>query len=576
MTAAAPLGFLALTALVPLFLAYFLRRRQKPRVVSALFLWRTPSQRAQAGPRFERFSRETSFLLETAMIITAALFLADVRCGKDAPKKHVVAVLDGSLSMRARTGSDTAAQKAVRALAKAAGDDGADLLTVVESGPHPRVIAGPQMETSRAIGVLSSWTPAQPAHDFGPALTLARELSSAKNQRIYLFTDGPAAGEPVWPPEVEVKSVGEPADNVAFLSAQRRDESGVARLTFRIGNFSKQKKTVELLVSGDGVQQKTKVELEAGGSSVVRLGLKTSGSLTATLPDDALKDDSSLTLPPAPVQEITVAELEGLDANAQAALRRFFAVANQVKLATDGKLRIGPPGTNANITLGATGKLRSFVGPFFAEKDDPLLDDVELAGVVWTAGENPRGRPLISMGEAVLMSVEEDGRLHFNLDLARSDVQRTAAWPILMSNVLRDARLKLPGFPRKLLMLGEPAEVVTAAGARYAMVAPSGTKKPLFGAGAARIPLAEAGEWKLLADGDVVDALAVLPLDARESDLSARGPYEVHATALAGLVEFGAERPRPRWMLALLLLLLLVDFWVTARTPSVSPKGERA
>jgi hypothetical protein len=114
-------------------------------------------------------------------------------------------------------------------------------------------------------------------------------------------------------------------------------------------------------------------------------------------------------------------------------------------------------------------------------------------------------------------------------------------------------------------MLGEPAEVVTASGARYAMVAPSGAKKPLFGAGAARIALTEAGEWKLLADGEVVDALAVLPLDARESDLSGRGPYEVHASSGAGLVEFGAERPRPRWMLALLLLLLLVDFWVTAR-----------
>jgi hypothetical protein len=101
------------------------------------------------------------------------------------------------------------------------------------------------------------------------------------------------------------------------------------------------------------------------------------------------------------------------------------------------------------------------------------------------------------------------------------------------------------------------------------MVSPSGAKKALFGTGAARIALTEAGEWKLLADGEAVDMLAVLPLDARESDLSSRGPYEVHGAASAGLVEFGAERPRPRWMLALLLLLLLADFGLTAR-PSAS------
>ncbi len=564
MTSTSPLGLLALAALVPLFLAYFLRRRQKPRTVSALFLWRTPSQRAQAGPRFERFSREASLALEAAAVVTAALFLADVRCGKDAPKKHLVAVLDGSLSMRARAGGEPVAQRAVRALAKAVSDEGAQFVTVVESGPHPRVVAGPQADASRALGELSRWSPAQPAHDFGAALMLARELSTTKSERIWLFTDGPAAGETVWPEEVEVKSVGEPLDNLAFLSAQRRDEGGVARLTFRVGNFSKAKKQVALEVSGEGVKQAQKLELEPGASAVVRLGFKTSGPLRASLPDDALPDDSALTLPPAPVAEVSAALLEGLDDAAQTALRRFFAVASGVKLAADGRVRFGPPGTGASVTLGAKGKLRSFVGPFFAEKNDALLDDVELAGVVWTAGDNPPGRPLITAGDAVLLSQEDDGRLHFNVELARSDLQRTAAWPVLMANVLRDARLKLPGFPRKLLMLGEPAEVVTAGNARYALESPSGAKKALFGVGAARLPLDEAGEWRLLEDGKPVDALAVLPLDARESDLSGRGAYEVHARAGAGSTHFGAERPRPRWPLALLLLLLLADFWLTA------------
>ncbi len=122
---------------------------------------------------------------------------------------------------------------------------------------------------------------------------------------------------------------------------------------------------------GQGVQQKQKLSLEPGGSAVVRLGLKATGPLTARLPDDALAEDSVLQLPEAPAPEVTVAVLEGLDAEAGAALRRFFQVAPGVKLATDGKLRFGPPGSAAAVTVGAKGTLRSFVGPFFSAEGRP-------------------------------------------------------------------------------------------------------------------------------------------------------------------------------------------------------------
>ena len=108
MTLGAPLGLLALAAMPALVAAYFLRRRQPPRTVSALFLWRTPDQRAEAGPRLNRFSRESSLALELLAVAFAALFLADVRCGENAPKQHVVIVLDGSLSMNAKTSGASA------------------------------------------------------------------------------------------------------------------------------------------------------------------------------------------------------------------------------------------------------------------------------------------------------------------------------------------------------------------------------------------------------------------------------------------------------------------------------------
>jgi hypothetical protein len=216
------------------------------------------------------------------------------------------------------------------------------------------------------------------------------------------------------------------------------------------------------------------------------------------------------------------------------------------------------------VTVGAVGKRHSFVGPFFAAKSDALLDDVQLAGVVWTAGDNPPGRAIVSMGGTSLLSVEEDGRLDLNVDLSRSNVQRTGAWPVLLSNVVRGARLKAPGFPRKILMLGEEADIVTDPSGRYQLESPSGTKTTLFGKAATRLPVEEPGEWRMTKDGQLLDTLSVLPLDSRESDLSTRGKYEVEARARAGYGAAAVEPPRPRWLLGLLALLLLVDFWLTS------------
>jgi hypothetical protein len=392
---------------------------------------------------------------------------------------------------------------------------------------------------------------------------LARELATTKGQRIRFLTDGPPSGDPAWPEEVEVRSVGAAADNFAFLSAHRRDDGGVAEVSLRVASFAKQKQTVGVVVSNRDANQRESVELDPGASAVVRFALKTDAPLTASLPPDALALDSELILPPAPTSPIEVGLLAGLDPAALASLKQFFAVAPGVHLSTEPTLTFGPPDARSSVTIGAKGKPRSFVGPFFAEKSDPLLDDVRLSGMVWTAGDNPPGRTLISMGGVAMMSVEDDGRLHVNVDLSRSNVQRTAAWPVLLSNMVRDARLKIPGFPRKMVMLGEEADVVIDSLGRYELESPSGVKRPLFGAAAARLPVSEAGEWTISKNGRRFDTLVVLPLDGRESDLSTRGKYEIQARAPAGTA-LGAESPRARWLLGLFLVLLLVDFWITA------------
>ena len=566
MTLGFPLGLLALAAIPALVAAYFLRRRQPPRTVSALFLWRTPDQRAEAGPRLNRFSRESSLALELLAVLFATLFLTDLRCGQAASRQHVVIVVDGSLSMNARIDGTTAADRAKTEIARIAREENAGVLTLIETGIKPTLIAGPQQEVDRALSALEKWTPAQPAHDFSPALTLARELSGSIEHRIYFLTDGPLADSVAVPPQLEGRSVGKQASNLAFLSAQRRDEDGRAQVTVRVGNFSDVAVTAEVRFwAPDDAPQIQEVKLQPSATAVLRVGFKTGQPITVSLPDDALVEDGHLTLLPSPLADVTVSLLEGVDPAAQQALRRFLSVAPGVKLAPEALLTFGPPVSNATVRIGAVAPLKSFVGPFFAQKGNSLLDDVQLGGVVWTAGVNPAGRVLMSAGEVVLISEEDDGTLHLNLDTSRSNVQRTVAWPVLLSNVVRQSRLSTPGFPRKHLMLGEETPLVTSAGSTWELIAPDGQTRPVIGSGVLTLPpLPAAGQWKLEKTGKPFDALVVLPLDPRESDLRTRGAWEVVPARPQAFASFATARPRPWWPLLVVLMLVLLDFWLTA------------
>jgi hypothetical protein len=562
-----PLGLLALLAVPAVVAAYFLRRKQPPRLVSALFLWRTPDQRAEAGPRLERFSRETSLVLETLALIAAALFLADARCGETAKRTHVVVVVDGSLSMLASKDGRSAVDAARDAVAELVKDEGASVLTIIETGTKPRLLAGPQLDVARATAALEAWRPSQPSHDPTPAFALARELTTVPKQRVFFITDGPV-GELALPTEVQGRSVGRPLENVAFLSAQRHDEGGVATMTVRVASFVNSPRTVPVRFSTTGgLTQSQEVALTPGATALVRVGMKTDDPIEVSLPDDALMEDGRLRLPPAPTPDLALSVLDGLDPSAQTTISRALRVMGNVIFVKQGAaLTIGPPSSKAGVRVGVTGALKSFVGPFFAQKTHALLDDVQLGGVVWTAGENPPGQPLLSAGPVVLMSEDDDGVVHLNLDVSRSNVQRSVAWPVLWGNVVRRARISHEGFPRRLVHIGEDVPVVTSAGASWVLQGPDGTSRPVLGVGVLTVPpLSPPGGWKLLRDGKAFDTVEVLALDAHESDVRTRGPWSVDAAKTDALATLATDRPRAwAWVLAV-LVLMLADFWLTAR-----------
>ncbi|MFY2562171.1 BatA domain-containing protein [Corallococcus terminator] len=570
-----PWGLLALGALVPLVAAYFLRRRQKPVVVSALFLWRTPRPRAEAGPRWERFTREASLLLEALAVIAAALYLADVRLGETARTRHLVLVVDGSLSMSAR-GPDgvTVLQQVRREAAKRVEEEAATRVTVLATGLTPRVIAGPEAEPSRALGELEFFDALGADHDPMPTLLWAQELAGA-GKHVAFFTDAAPREGLVIPAPVRWTALGTARDNVAFISAQRKDEGGAATVTLRVARFGAGPESVEVRLSAvpgpgakEGTKRVEKVSLQGEGTATVRVTFQNAGNIQASLTSDALPDDGHARLAVSPTRPLAVSLAQGMGSLERDALERFLGASPEV--ARDGAsgevLLIGPRGTDAKVTVGASGKSRTFVGPFFSEKGHPLLDDVQLAGVRWSAGENPPGRPLVTAGDAVLVSEEDDGRVHLNVDLSRSNVQRVSAWPVLLGNVVREARRAREGFVRRQLSLGEPLQLVTLPGKRYTLRGPGGGR-PVFGAGAVSLPPpAEPGRYVLERDdGDEVDSADVFALDARESDLRGRGSVDVPAKEPGEDEARANASDRTRWPLVLLLLALVGDFYVTRR-----------
>ncbi len=552
MSLGAPWGLLALLLWAPLLAIYLLRRRHPPRLVSALFLWRPGPQEHRGGRHLDKLSREVSLLCEALAVLFGALVLANARCDGHAGRGHVVVVLDGGMSMLARGKDGATSHERARREASALTRKHSTI-TLIESGSRPRILAGPAASRDDALAALSSWRPQGPSHDPTAALALARRHARAGGA-IFFFTDA----LPKTSPGVTVHALGEPVDNIALVSAHRFVEAGMVQVRVGVANFSRAAARLEVTFSA-GQRLTEEVALAPGASEIVRAKFEGDKPVQISLPDDALPADNVVTLHDSRESPQSVAVLEGLAPEAEAALTRFLRVAPAVRLDAGGRpLSFGSRASPASVTLGASGQLSTLVGPFLADGDNPLLDDVRFSGVVWVVGDNPPGQALLRVGPHALMTEDEAGRIHLNLDLAQSNLQRTAAWPVLLGNLLRRWRAQAPGFSARHVPLGGAADVVTDGRRPFRLRMPEG-ERPLAQVGALHLTgLSPPGEYELWLDHARINTLHVLPIDPGESDLRDRGSGELKAAAPAVLAHSSASDSG--WLSLAALLAVLADF----------------
>lgn len=588
MSFAAPLGLLALLA-VPVVLAlHFFRRRLRPRRVAALFLFPREELSAAAGRTRTRLLRSASLAFELAAAVLLALWLAGASCGARAVQRHVVVVLDDSASMGARGAGASVAEKARAAVAEALrSDGGADVATLVLTGPRPEIAFGPRAPADGVGAALAAFAPAKSRHDPAPALDLGLQLAEP-GDRLVFVTDEPGLAAPA---RYERRSVGEPLTNAAIAAARRAFVAGDDTLFVDLRAFGGGPAKARVrVIAADGaasaVLAEQTVELEPSRVAHVSARLPpATGAVSVRLDDDALALDNAAILLPEPRRVVGVASLLADEAarvmRLDSALAAIDGVERGAPLASAALVVSGSPGSLApgvvELVVAPAGDGRAeWVGPFLLDRRHPLLSGVTLDGVVWSAGEGDvAGVPLATASSRPLVTEIVDGsaaRVTLNLDPARSNFARSPDWPILLANVVERARSGLPGAAAANVRLGDEILWRHAGdpkdAAELELVGPGGEARRGRGVREIGFAARELGIHRLRRGAEELGRFSVRFEDANESDLTRCGAGRVAAqAAAAGVATAAPERPgrvEGRW-LATLALLAVVGDWVVLR-----------
>ncbi len=617
---AAPWGLLALLAIPAIVGLHLYRRRFQPREVSAVFLWLDADRTPLAGRKREKLRSSLSLWAECAAAAFFALALAGLRgCGSQ-PGEHLVAVLDASASMGAHARDGTLGARALSRLRERIDAlPRGSRVTVVESGVHPRVLAGPAAFPAEALEKLARYAPQAQRHELTSAVAFALQVSGGSS--VLVLTDHYEPDR--FPPEVELASVGEPLDNVAFTHATRqraREKDGAPheRVFLAVENLSDRARratftldTVDAPVAR--LTEPRELELAAREKRALTFELPAgTGAIVARLGDDALAIDNTAWLAPIPPRTLGLATTLDEDdarvlglrsggaspqantgANApRSRIDRWLAIVGEATEAASadvahvviGRDIAGGAGAwslSIEATSARAGERKDWIGPFLIEKRHPLLEGVTLDGVVWSADPALalEGIPLVAAGNVpLLVEDERAGRrlVRLDLDPARSTLARSPDWPILLSNFCELRRQALPGPERTNLAVGDSltyrsggAVDETLGSLVFAREDGQGEARAWQARPTVLIDEIDApGMYRLKQKERELARIAVSFNDAAESDLSALKSGERAATTSNATLAAGAA-----WLetllLALAALAIAIDWFWLARAPRV-------
>ncbi len=307
----------ALAALaIPLVALYMLRSRRQRTPVSSVYLWDQVGNPVSSAVPWQRLRPTPLLLAQLAVLALFTLLLArPFFLQETVLGPHTVFVVDTSGSMAMAGRLDRAVEEAT---GLAADISEANLVSVVEAGPTPRVLVAFSQDREAVEEALGSLEAGGGVEDLEGALRLARGLETPdRPTRILIFSDGGPADSTLEEPVVGAEHIvfDDVGDNMAITAfSTESSTAGIPRAFLEVSNVSEQARNATVQLEVDGLpigtsefelapmeRGRVTVPLEAGPGDVVTARLVQASD---ALPAD---DSAALVIGAAPEQVVEIA-----------------------------------------------------------------------------------------------------------------------------------------------------------------------------------------------------------------------------------------------------------------------------
>ena len=587
---------------LPLIALYMLRSRRERIEVSSLLLWETAAEPLSSSRPWRPLRITPLLLLQLAVLAAFVLSLARPFASQEARLgPHTVVVMDVSGSMGMAGRFERAREEALDWAEEMSGEQ---MVSVIEAGVSPRVVTAFSRQSDEVIEGLSGLRLSGGEADLGEAIRLGRGLATPEHPAdLVLFTDGgdaPLADEPV--AAARHRPFDETGSNWAIdaLSLER-DVAGVVRALVSVRNHGSQARVLEVEMAVDGqVTSRVEVSPSPGGSdqAIIPLSVSPGGTVEARLvaADDFLPLDDrawaaraapsvtrvELAGAESPFLAALVASIPGLEAAAGPGAAAGLSVVNGGPL--DGVerpswlIRTDPPPPGLRLT-----ELAANLGVTWQRPGEPVLDDVELAGVAVAEAQvvqTDLWLPVVKSGDVPLVlvgRVNGHRAVYFTFDLAHSNLAVQTAFPLLGVRLLEwlggEAGGGIDPAPA-----GAPIPLLASGRGEVRVQGPSGDPVTLGGGPTSFIHTGEPGVYRI----DYLDGEGQVERSHRAVRHFA--PSESAGRSRAVAVESGSFVSEERsvtirewgpWVAALAAALMLVEWWVALRRPRPGRAGPR-
>lgn len=592
MTLLAPAALALLSLSIPLVVLYMLRSRRHRVEVPSVRLWSGEEEHVSAALPWQRLRITAALILQLLALALFAFLLARPFFRETTllgPHTVIVADTSGSMAMAGRF---EAARAAMLDLVAEASDE--QLVSLVDSGPNPRVLAAFSRDPDALAGIVGSLQVGGGTESPEAALRLARGLASPdRPTTVLLVGDGGFEGalpEPVT--DARHLRFDASGDNVAITGFDTSPVGdGPPRVFVEVASFSGRTEDVRVALDVDGLgvgafdvslppgeRRREILPIDAGPGQTVTARIVAAGDA------NPMDDTSSIVLSAAAEISATVTGKGSpfLDAliDATPGVVAPVGAPPDVVIADGGSAaeidrptwllrpEVPPPG------LEVIGRLDHPVVTY-TRPGEPIVDGLDLSGLVIAEAdvvEGPGWLPIVSAGDVPLVLLGDvDGHrvVYFTFDIVRSNLPVQVAFPILGSRLLDWLGGSRIG-TAATADAGTPIPVVAPAGTSTVVTPPDGEGSPLDPGIVSFTRTQAPGVYTVEffdEEGEVVSGfVASRRFAAAESAGPSRSIAVVEPEG-ADLDESTLVREWAPTILGVLLALVLLEWWVAFGRP---------